>query len=89
MTYYNGNGEIIRNPNAYFKACGEEKYDIYIDSIADEVDFAAGQVSQYERDQKLASAGFSSEEDYSEAYYAVECSDLGEPASQPWFDDDF
>jgi len=83
--WYNDHGERIYNPKAYFKAAGlEEEYDRahekYIDAAADR---AEGQlVLEALRKQDLENAGYSSEEEYADDYWAGESSgDLGEPAS--------
>ena len=84
--WYNNYGELIRNPGAYFRACGEDEYDRYIETLIP--DYEADQVSEYERKQELEGAGFSSEQEYANAYYSGENSDLGEPAAwDPWLDD--
>ena len=75
--WYNDYGTLIRNPGAYFKACGEEEYDGYIETLIPDVE--AVQVAEYERKRELLDAGFSSEEEYADAYYSGENSGLGEP----------
>tara|TARA_B100000315_G_scaffold126262_1_gene116096 strand:- start:481 stop:786 length:306 start_codon:yes stop_codon:yes gene_type:complete len=84
--WYNGYGELIMNPDAYFKACGENEYERYMETLIP--DFEADQVAVVERNWELENAGFSSEEEYADAYYSGENSDLGEPLVwNPWHED--
>lgn len=94
--WYNGLGERIYNPRAYFRAIEENKnsYERYNkkkswEDIADEAE--ANLIAEAERKQELERHGYSSEEDYEDAYYAGESGcELGEPSVyEPDFDDEY
>ena len=71
--WYNGLGERIYNPSAYFRAIEENKnsYERYNkkkswEDIADEAE--ANLIAEAERKHELERHGYSSEEDYEYAY---------------------
>ena len=81
--WFNDKGERIFNPEAYFKAAGlDEEYERIregeIDALADKAE--SQMFAEAERKNKLEREGYSSEEEYRDAYYAGETGgELGEP----------
>ena len=85
--WFNDKGERIRHPEAYFKAAGlDEEYERIregeIDKLADKAE--SEMQLKAERKNELEREGYSSEEEYRDAYYAGETDGtLSEPADYP------